>query len=50
MKGSEELLARRKVLAFGVDAFVVINIILEANEDTCINGVHRCFDGRQTNV
>jgi hypothetical protein len=30
MKGSVELLARREVLAFGIDALVVVNIVLIA--------------------
>jgi hypothetical protein len=39
MESSIELLARRKVLAFGIDAFIVVNIVLVTYGGRCMNEI-----------
>ena len=39
MKGFIKLLARREILAFSVDAFIVVKIVLVAYESRWINDV-----------
>lgn len=50
MESSKELLARRKVLAFGVDTLVIIKVVLVAYESRGMSDVVNVLDKRRTNV
>ena len=50
MECFKKLFAWRKVFAFGVDALVVVKIVLIAYESRCINVIVKALSKRRTNA